>query len=153
MIQRISGSRMTLMAWKAFGLPPAIPEYQFCPGRRWRFDFAWPAPGVLGLGFGVQEDWRRGAVSRVLESSQTLNPKPQTLSAGGVAVEIQGGIWTRGRHTRGAALKLEWEKLNTAAVMGWRILYVQPADVCGLQFVNLLKRALLGQIGKRDREF
>jgi hypothetical protein len=59
-----------------------------------------------------------------------------------VAVEVQGGIWTRGRHTRGAALLKEWEKLNTAAALGWRILYCQPANLCGGQFIGLLKTAL-----------
>jgi very-short-patch-repair endonuclease len=59
-----------------------------------------------------------------------------------LAVEVQGGIWTRGRHTRGAALKLEWEKLNTAAALGWRIVYCEPREVLGLDLVVLLKMAL-----------
>lgn len=46
-----------------------------------------------------------------------------------VALEVQGGIWFGGRHTRGAALIKEWEKLNTAASLGWRILYCQPSDL------------------------
>lgn len=60
-----------------------------------------------------------------------------------VAVEVQGGIWTSGRHTQGAAMLKEWEKLNVAAALGWRILYCQPADLCKLSFVNLVKDALL----------
>ena len=60
-----------------------------------------------------------------------------------IAVEVQGGIWRGGRHTRGAALKLEWEKLNTAAVMGWRLFYCEPCDVMGAGFVRYLKAALL----------
>lgn len=59
-----------------------------------------------------------------------------------VAVEVQGGIWTRGRHTRGAALKQEWEKLNAAAAMGWRILYCAPGGQARADFVNALKEAL-----------
>lgn len=61
---------------------------------------------------------------------------------GGVAVEVQGGIWSQGRHTRGAALKKEWEKLNLAAALGWRILYCEPRDVCTLDFVRVLAAAL-----------
>lgn len=43
-----------------------------------------------------------------------------------VALEVQGGIWTHGRHTRGAALLKEHEKLNAAAALGWRVLYCTP---------------------------
>lgn len=40
-----------------------------------------------------------------------------------LAVEIEGGIWTRGRHTRGAGVKADMEKYNVlSAVMGWRLL-------------------------------
>lgn len=46
-----------------------------------------------------------------------------------LALEVQGGLWTRGRHTRGAALLKEHEKLNTAAAMGYRVLFCTPDDV------------------------
>lgn len=46
-----------------------------------------------------------------------------------IALEVQGGIWEQGRHTRGAALLKEWEKLNAAAGLGWRVLFCQPADL------------------------
>lgn len=59
-----------------------------------------------------------------------------------VALEVQGGIWTRGRHTRGAALKLEWEKLNTAAIMGWRILFCEPSAVTSHTLTRQLRAAL-----------
>src|ERR1019366_1704186 len=55
-----------------------------------------------------------------------------------VALEVQGGIFIQGRHSRGAALLKEWEKLNRAAELGWRILYCQPD--------NLLKTATLAQL-------
>lgn len=45
-----------------------------------------------------------------------------------LVLEIQGGIFSNGRHSRGASLLKEWEKLNAAAEMGYRILYCQPAD-------------------------
>lgn len=46
-----------------------------------------------------------------------------------VALEIQGGIFTQGRHTRGASLLKEYEKLNTAAAMGWRFLFSTPGQL------------------------
>lgn len=59
-----------------------------------------------------------------------------------LALEAQGGIFSHGRHNRGAALLKEWDKLNTAAIWGWRILYVQPDDLCTVATAELIKRAL-----------
>lgn len=47
-----------------------------------------------------------------------------------VALEAQGGIFSGGGHTRGAALLKEYEKLNEAARLGWRVIFVQPREVC-----------------------
>jgi hypothetical protein len=41
-----------------------------------------------------------------------------------IAVEIQGGGWTGGRHTRGKGFENDAEKFSTAAVLGWRVLPV-----------------------------
>lgn len=46
-----------------------------------------------------------------------------------VAVEIEGAVWTRGRHTRGAGFLKDMEKYNTATVMGWKIYRMTPAHV------------------------
>lgn len=43
-----------------------------------------------------------------------------------VALEVQGGLFSAGRHTRGAALLQEHEKLNMAAEMGYRIVFTTP---------------------------
>ena len=58
--------------------------------RDWRFDFAWPHFLIEGM------------------------------DRGGVAVELDGGTWTRGRHTRGAGYRGDCEKLNAATSLGWR---------------------------------
>jgi len=39
-----------------------------------------------------------------------------------VAVEAEGGIWTGGRHTRGAGFEADMAKYNAAAVAGWTVL-------------------------------
>lgn len=39
-----------------------------------------------------------------------------------VAVELEGGVWIGGRHTRGAGYTRDCEKHNWAAVLGWRLL-------------------------------
>jgi hypothetical protein len=43
-----------------------------------------------------------------------------------VAVEIDGGVWSNGRHTRGAGFIADQQKTNLAAVNGWRVLRYTP---------------------------
>lgn len=42
--------------------------------------------------------------------------------AGKVAVEIEGGTFAGGRHTRGVGFRGDLEKYNTAALKGWLVL-------------------------------
>ena len=59
-----------------------------------------------------------------------------------LALEIQGGIWTSGRHSRGGKAQLaEMEKLNAAARYRWLVLFFSPDQVqngTALRFVQLL---------------
>jgi hypothetical protein len=43
-----------------------------------------------------------------------------------VAIEINGGNWIRGRHTRASNLSNEYEKLNLATLNGWRVFVLSP---------------------------
>ena len=43
-----------------------------------------------------------------------------------VAVEVEGGVWTGGRHTRGKGFEADCEKYNAATERGWRVLRVTP---------------------------
>jgi very-short-patch-repair endonuclease len=70
-------------------LPVPVREFVFHPGRRWRFDFAWPEFMV--------------------------------------AVEIEGGQWTQGRHQRPQGFSSDCEKYNAATKDGWRV-YRFPGD-------------------------
>ncbi len=38
-----------------------------------------------------------------------------------VAVECEGGVWSRGRHVRGAGFEADCAKYNRAAADGWRV--------------------------------
>ena len=118
-------SKLVIRLWEAQGVPRAVAEHRFHPERKWRFDYAFPA---------VQ------SVPRCNEYGEKSGCI--TYECGGVAVEVQGGIWTKGRHTRGAALLKEWEKLNTAAALGWRVLFVAPGKETSTAFVTLLEQAL-----------
>lgn len=59
-----------------------------------------------------------------------------------VCIEVQGGVFIRGRHNRGAAMLKEWQKLNALAAMGWRVLYCQPKDVCTIDMCELIGACL-----------
>ncbi len=60
----------------------------------------------------------------------------------GVALEVQGGLFTQGRHTRGAALLDEYQKLNEAQIMGWAVLLVTWQQIDSGEAFALVERAL-----------
>lgn len=62
-----------------------------------------------------------------------------------LAVEIDGGIWTDGRHTRGSGRLGDMEKQNAAACLGWRILYFTPQQIRTLATIETIKQALAYQ--------
>jgi very-short-patch-repair endonuclease len=45
-----------------------------------------------------------------------------------IAIEIEGGVWTRGRHTRGSGYIKDVEKYNAATVCGWKVLRYCTTD-------------------------
>lgn len=59
-----------------------------------------------------------------------------------VALEVDGGIYTGGRHTRGAGTEGDHEKFNEAAVLGWRVLRVTPRKLLTSATMGLLQRVL-----------
>jgi hypothetical protein len=67
------------------------------------------------------------------------------LFDGWLAVELQGGLFTEGRHTQGAALLKEYEKLNAAQIMGYTMLLVTPEQVDSGEAFTIIKRALEAQ--------
>jgi len=52
-----------------------------------------------------------------------------------IAIEIEGGVYTRGRHTRPTGFLRDIEKYNTATLQGWRVLRCTPQT-----FAELLPR-------------
>jgi len=55
-----------------------------------------------------------------------------------IAVEIEGGTWSGGRHNSGAGFKKDAEKYNTAASKGWLVLRATTADLVNDDFLCLL---------------
>ena len=60
-----------------------------------------------------------------------------------IAIEIEGGIYTNGRHTRGAGFAKDMEKYNLAIENGWVVLRYSPEETKKLatmqQIQNVLK--------------
>jgi very-short-patch-repair endonuclease len=46
-----------------------------------------------------------------------------------LALEIEGGVFVRGRHSRGTGMEKDMEKYNAALVQGWRVIRVTPRHV------------------------
>jgi hypothetical protein len=70
-------------------------EFQFNPGRKWRFDYL-----LVGSQHGKK-----------------------------IAIEIEGAIFTRGRHTRGAGYQRDLEKYNNATAAGFKVYRFSTQDV------------------------
>jgi hypothetical protein len=60
----------------------------------------------------------------------------------GVALEIDGAVWTQGRHTRGSGYVKDMEKLNAAAELGWRVFRYTPQMVESGAAIRQLERVL-----------
>ena len=59
-----------------------------------------------------------------------------------IAVEVEGGVWTGGRHVNPKGFLGDIEKYNTATLMGWRVFRTTPDDLYRLATINLLKNAI-----------
>lgn len=59
-----------------------------------------------------------------------------------IALEQDGGIWTRGRHVRGKGVLNDMAKLNAAAIQGWCVLRVTPDQLLthGIDLVIAARR-------------
>jgi len=59
-----------------------------------------------------------------------------------IAIEVEGGVFTQGRHTRGKGFMGDMEKYNQAVVLGWRLLRVTPSTLHSVKTLELIKQLL-----------
>ena len=56
-----------------------------------------------------------------------------------IALEVEGGTWIKGRHSRGAGYAKDCEKYNEAALLGWKIFRVTTDMVKDGRAIELVK--------------
>ena len=92
-------------------------EYRFHPERRWRADF----------------------VASDADHWELFGPSAAPFV---VLIEIDGGSWVAGRHTRGKGFENDLDKLNAAALLGYRVLRFTPAMVADGRAFAVIREAL-----------
>jgi hypothetical protein len=61
-----------------------------------------------------------------------------------IAIEIEGGIFTGGRHVQGVGFEKDCEKYNCALLLGWRVLRFSSNHVKSGRALELTEKLLKG---------
>ena len=56
-----------------------------------------------------------------------------------VAIEINGGVWSGGRHVRGAGYLRDREKMNAAQAAGWRVFELGTGQVTAGNLLQIIE--------------
>jgi len=59
-----------------------------------------------------------------------------------IAIEVEGGAWTYGRHNRSKGFVNDMEKYNEAVLLGWRVLRYTPEQIRGGKWVDDLAKLI-----------
>lgn len=59
-----------------------------------------------------------------------------------VGVEVQGGVYVQGRHTRGAGVEADYEKFGAALQLGWVVVLCTPRQVKSGQALRWVEAAV-----------
>lgn len=59
-----------------------------------------------------------------------------------IAIEVEGGVWTGGRHTSPKGFLGDMEKYNTATLMGWRVFRTVPDALCTNATLQMIREAI-----------
>lgn len=106
--------------FRSYGIPTPGREVVFAPPRKWRFDYCWYSYKYV----------------------DTPDCPGDMERSGGLALEIEGGVWTGGRHITGAGFIRDMEKYNAAAALGWRVIRCTPEHLLKWETAELIRRCL-----------
>ena len=59
-----------------------------------------------------------------------------------IAAEVEGGVWTKGRHTRGKGFIGDCRKYNEATLLGWDVFRFPPCMLDNGEAIGLLREVL-----------
>ena len=59
-----------------------------------------------------------------------------------IAIEIEGGVFSNGRHTRGKGYLNDMEKYNMASELGWTLLRYTPTQLNESKTYEQIKRVI-----------
>lgn len=59
-----------------------------------------------------------------------------------VAIELNGGTWAKMGHSSGTGIKRDYEKLNLATAIGWRVFQLS-SDMIDQYWLDLIARSIL----------
>jgi len=98
------------------GVPKPVPEYQFAKDkkRKWRIDY-------------------------YFERSCVVDGYPKTIK---IALEVEGGVYIRGRHLRPEGFLKDMEKYNALAEYGITLYRITPDQLFKYDVVHKLKKLL-----------
>lgn len=99
------------------------------PEREYRF-----AAHVVGLGPGIRKRLREAGLK---DWRLDFAWPPEML-----AVEVQGGTWSQGKHTRGQGYEDDREKINAAQLLGWTVLEFTTGMIRDGRALRTIERAL-----------
>ncbi len=57
-------------------------------------------------------------------------------------MEVEGGLWIKGKHGRGSGIVKDIEKQNEATAHGWMVLRCQPKELYLASTINYIKAAI-----------
>lgn len=97
------------------------PEFHFTTERQWRFDYAIP----------------------VRWNTDIHNPAKTDLMELKIAIEVEGGIHSNGRHVRGKGYEGDMQKYTMASVNGWTLIRVTPKQLLTSETIETIKKAIL----------
>lgn len=60
-----------------------------------------------------------------------------------IAIEVEGAVWTRGRHTRGSGFVKDIEKYNEITAAGIALIRTTPSKLLNQDFIDLIERCII----------